>query len=287
MDNTFCNLCRHCRFSGFPVVLLFAWFFEFAEGRFYLDRGKDSPATTIGLEKSYLTTLAAYVITSVGALIYQFSVGFSVVGNPLDVADEVVASEFVVEPNSIAVLRFMNIDGGERSEIFSHGFAEDVLDRLARVPGLLVSSRGDSWSLPVNSRSADVRERLRVAYYLEGSVRLVDDDIRVVAQLIDSETGFHVVSKSFDRKLENFMEVQAEITNLTVANLRVALPEETQMPMARNYSGADLDAYIIYRQGRELQELPTTHERITEVINLYQSALDLDPDYACGACRTL
>ena len=118
-------------------------------------------------------------------------------------------------------------------------------------------------------------------------MRLVDDDIRVVAQLIDSETGFHVVSKSFDRKLENFMEIQAEITNLTVANLRVALPEETQMPMARNYSGADLDAYIIYRQGRELQELPTTHERITEVINLYQSALDLDPDYACGACRTL
>jgi TolB-like protein len=144
----------------------------------------------------------------------------------------------------------MNIDGSEQSEVFSHGLAEDVLDRLARVPGLLVSARGDSWSLPVNSRSADVRKRLRVAYYLEGSVRIVGDHLRVVAQLIDSERGVHVVSRSFDKKIENFLEVQREITELTVANLRVVLPEETQMLFANEYEGLEVDAYIMYRRGR-------------------------------------
>jgi len=275
--------------GGFPVVILFAWFFEFAEGRFYLDRGKDSPTITTGLERNYLTMVAAFVITTVGALIYQFAIGFDVPEAPSAEPIEIIESDIEVEPNSIAVLRFMNIDGSEQSDVFSYGLAEDVLDRLARVPGLLVSARGDSWSLPVNSSSEEVRARLRVAYYLEGSVRLVGDDLRVVAQLIDSATGFHLVSRSFDRKLENFMDVQKEITDLTVANLRVALPEETQMLLASTYPGTDVDAYVLYRRGKELFEKPQTRESLTDVVNLYEQALQIDPAYAAahaGLCVT-
>jgi DNA-binding winged helix-turn-helix (wHTH) protein/TolB-like protein len=206
--------------GGVPVVVLFAWFFEYAEGRFYLDRGKDSPIVTTGLGKNYLTMVAAYAITAAGALIYQFSVGFEVPEEILAEPFEITKSSIEVEPNSIAVLRFMNLDGSKESDLFGYGFAEDVLDRLARIPGLLVSSRGDSWSLPVNSPSEEVRNRLRVAYYLEGSVRLVGDELRVVAQMIDSETGFHIDSWSFDRKLDDFLDVQKEITNLTVCASR-------------------------------------------------------------------
>jgi tetratricopeptide (TPR) repeat protein len=177
--------------------------------------------------------------------------------------------------------------------VFSHGLAEDVLDRLARVPGLLVSARGDSWSLPVNSRSADVRKRLRVAYYLEGSVRIVGDDLRVVAQLIDSERGVHIVSRSFDKKIENFLEVQREITELTVANLRVVLPEETQMLFANEYDGIAVDAYIMYRRGRDLMNKPWTEDVLREATNYFAQALTLDPGYAaahaglCSAYTTL
>jgi tetratricopeptide (TPR) repeat protein len=176
----------------------------------------------------------------------------------------------------------MNIDGSEQSEVFSHGLAEDVLDRLARVPGLLVSSRGDSWSLPVNSRSSDVRQRLRVAYYLEGSVRIVGDNLRVVAQLIDSERGVHIVSRSFDKKLENFLEVQQEITELTVANLRVVLPEETQMLFANEYEGLEVDAYIMYRRGRDLMNTPWTEDVLREATGYFKQALTLDPGYAAA-----
>lgn len=268
--------------AGFPIVIVFAWFFEYAEGRFYLDKGRDSPTLTTGLERNYLTMVAAYVIAALGALVYQYSVGFDVPRDQPGGSTEIVATEIEVEPNSIAVLRFMNIDGSDKTEIFSYGFAEDVLDRLARVPGLLVSARGDSWSLDPNSSSAEVRRRLRVAYYLEGSIQTVGDEIRVVAQLIDSETGFHIVSKSVNKRIENYFEAQNEITNLVVASLRVALPEDTQMQLAGNYEGLDVDAYILYRQGREVLERPLTQETLAEATEYYERALEIDPEYAAA-----
>ena len=268
--------------GGFPVVVILAWFFEFAEGRFYLDRGKASPTITTGIGRNYLTMVAAYAVTAVGALIYQYTVGFEVPADPETAQIEIVESSIEVEPNSIAVLRFMNIDGSETSEIFSHGFAEDVLDRLARLPGLLVASRGDSWSLPPNSASAEVRRRLRVAYYLEGSVRLVGDELRVVAQLIDSSTGFHVDSISFDRKLEDFMDVQKEITDLTVANLRVSLPEGAQTLLSGDYEGRDVDAYFLYRRGKEVLQSPSTPELLEKAKEYFQDALLIDPEYAAA-----
>lgn len=268
--------------GGFPVVILLAWFFEYAEGRFYLDRGRDSPTITTGLEKNYLTMVAAYAIAAAGGLIYQYSVGFDVFVSPTTDSFEIIESEIEIEPNSIAVLRFMNIDGSEKSDIFGYGFAEDVLDRLARIPGLLVSARGDSWSLPINSSSDEVRKRLRVAYYLEGSVRLVGNDLRVVAQLIDSATGFHLVSRRFNRKLEDFMEVQDEVTNLTVANLRVALPAETQTEVVSTMMVTDVDAYMLYRRGKYVLDQPDTQSSLAKARDYFQQALEIDPKYAAA-----
>ncbi len=275
--------------GGFPIVLLLAWFFEYAEGRFYLDRGRESPTITTGLGRNYLAMVAAYVIAVLGATIFHLTAGFEVPGVESGVAAEADRAVIPVAPNSIAVLPLLNIDGSDASQIFGSGLAEDVLDRLARIPGLLVSSRGDSWSLPMNASSEQVRNRLRVAYYLEGSVRLNGDDLRVVVQLIDSATGFHLVSRSFDKKLEDFMEVQKEITNLTVANLRVALPPETQMLLATSYESTDVDAYVLYRRGKEHFERPQTEESLEEVVDLYKQALEIDPDYAAahaGLCTT-
>ena len=275
------SVITYAAVGGFPIVLVLAWMLERSEGRWLLDRGRQSGKLLSGLERNYLSIIVAYAVAATGALAYQVTVGFDVPGDP----GATVAQQdalLPVHPNSIAVLRFMNIDGSEQSEVFSHGLAEDVLDRLARIPGLLVSARGDSWSLPVNSRSSDVRQRLRVAYYLEGSVRIVGDDLRVVAQLIDSERGVHIVSRSFDKKIENFLEVQREITELTVANLRVVLPEETQMLFANEYDGLAVDAYIMYRRGKDRMNEPTTENVLKEAIEYFQQALTLDPGYAAA-----
>jgi Flp pilus assembly protein TadD/TolB-like protein len=275
------SVITYAAVGGFPIVLVLAWMLERSEGRWLLDRGRQSGKMLSGLERNYLSILLAYGIALVGAYAYQALVGFEVAETT---AATVVDQETLlpVHPNSIAVLRFMNIDGSEQSEVFSHGLAEDVLDRLARIPGLLVSARGDSWSLPVNSRSSDVRQRLRVAYYLEGSVRIVGDDLRVVAQLIDSERGVHIVSRSFDKKIENFLEVQREITELTVANLRVVLPEDTQMLFANEYDGIAVDAYMLYRRGKDRMNEPTTEDVLKEATNFFKQALALDPGYAAA-----
>ena len=212
--------------GGFPIVVILAWFLESAGGKLVLDRGSQSGRFFQGLERNYLAIVAAYGIATLGAGIYQYTVGFNVTDTPEAVATDISTGDLEIHPNSVAVLRFMNIDGSERTKIFSDGLSEDVLDKLATVPGLLVSSRGDSWSLPANSPSHLVRRRLRVAYFVEGSVRMVDDSLRIVVQLIDSRQGFHVVSRSFERDVASFMGLQREVTSLIVANLRIALPED-------------------------------------------------------------
>ena len=165
--------------------------------------------------------------------------------------------------------------------------SEDVLDRLARVADLRVASRGDAWSLPENAPSELVRRRLRVAYFVEGSVRVVGDDLRVVAQLIDSETGRHIVSRQFDRTIENHFEVQNEITGLIVATLKVALPAADPDVPLLGTEGVDVDSYVLYRQGMEALYLPVTSDSISRAIGLFQEALKRDPGFAvahAGLC---
>lgn len=263
--------------GGFPIVLVLAWFLEFAEGKITLDRGGRSRSLFATLDRNYVAIVAAYAFAFTGAAVYEVTIGF-----PPPRPDVERAEIIPIEPNSLAVLWFLNIDGSERTQIFSDGLSEDVLDRLAAVPGLRVSSRGDSWSLPAHPTSSQIRDRLRVAYYLEGSVRLVGDELRVVVQLIRSDDGTHVVSRGFEKVLDNFMEVQKEITSLAVANLRVALPPETQAEIVSTQDITDVDAYILYRRGKYLLDEPDTLATLQRAAEYFTAALDIDGRYAAA-----
>jgi tetratricopeptide (TPR) repeat protein/DNA-binding winged helix-turn-helix (wHTH) protein len=273
--------------GGFPIVLVLAWMLERSEGRWLLDRGRQSGRLLSGLERNYLSILVAYGIAAVGALGYQLTVGFDVPGEPqMTVAEE--DALLPVNPKSIAVLKFLNIGNNETGEIFSQGLGEDILDRLARVPGLAVSARGDSWSLPENAPSDLVRRRLRVAYFLEGSIRVIGDELRVVVQLIETATGFHVFSRSFETELSDHMDVQREITKHTVANLRMALPEDETSEIIFADEDPELDAYVLYRRGKSILDAPSTPSEVQEAIAYFQNALDIDPNYSAahaGICR--
>jgi len=275
---------------GFPVLLVLAWVLEQSGGRWFLDRGKQSGHLLSGLERNYLAIFVAYGLAAVGAGLYQWSVGFRVPA--VATAPTVDASqleEFIpVTDNSIAVLKLLNIDRSAKTQIFSDGISEDILDRLARLPGLRVASRGDSWSLPDNATSDTVRRRLRVAYFLEGSVRLVGNELRVVAQLIDSKTGFHVFSRSFNTELEDFMSVQTAITRDIVANIRPAFPEELQGLITAGETDTDVDAYELFRRGKEELDKPASRATIDRALAYFDEALAIDPDYAvahAGRCR--
>jgi tetratricopeptide (TPR) repeat protein len=184
--------------------------------------------------------------------------------------------------NTIAVLPFLNIDGTAATQIFANGLVDDVITQLARIPGLLVSARGDSHTLPPNTSSKEVRDRLRVAMYLEGSVQTMGDEIRVIIQLIDSESGFHVLSRRFDRRRDDFFAIRDEITELLVANVRVALPPGTHDNALSNLEAPDLDVYLAYRRGVDASRKPDVREWLDEAIHWYDAALEMDPGYAAA-----
>jgi tetratricopeptide (TPR) repeat protein len=268
--------------AGFPVVLLLSWFLEYRDGKAVLDTGTGKSRPRRRLTRTYLSVVGSMAVASIAVFAYDKYVGLPEpeVSPPAATVAEQAPVE--VDPNSIAVLKFLNIDGSEQTEIFASGFAEELINRLALLPGTAVSSRGDAWSLGPNPASSDIRRRLRVAYYVEGSVRLVGDLLNVNIKLVDSESGFQVTSRNLEAKIEDFNRVLRDITNVAVANLRIVLPEGTQSALNSIHEDAIVDAFILYRRGKETFELPHTVESLTAAIDLYRQALALDPGYAAA-----
>lgn len=268
--------------AGFPIALALSWFLEFRDGRAVLDKGAQHDSRTRQFSRTYLSVIGAMLIAAGAVYVYDRNIGLPV---PAEPAPPMVAAEPVLPPvqdNSIAVLPFLNLDGSDQTQIFSNGLVDDVITQLSRVPGLLVSSRGDSFTLEPNSASQKVRDRLRVALYLEGSVQIAGERMRIIVQMIDSATGFHVLSRSFDRPLQDFFDIRDEITRLTVGNVRVALPPETRAAAEGLSDDPSLDVYVLYRRGVEASLLPRSVENLETALRWYDAALELDADYAAA-----
>ena len=129
-----------------------------------------------------------------------------------------------VSSNSIAVMPFLNMSADPEQEYFSDGMTEEILNALAKVPKLQVTARTSVFSL--KGQRHDVRELgklLGVAYLLEGSVRKAGDEVRITAQLIRTDNGFHLWSQTYDRKLENVFALQAELAGAIAQALQLPL----------------------------------------------------------------
>ncbi len=125
---------------------------------------------------------------------------------------------------SIAVLAFANTGGDKDNEIFSDGISDELLNVLAKIPGLKVSARTSAFffkgkQVPI----AEVARQLGVAYVVEGSVRKAGDKVRITAQLIKAADGFHVWGDTFTRELKDIFAVQDEIAGLIAKSLELTL----------------------------------------------------------------
>lgn len=271
--------------SGFPIALILSWFLEFRDGKAILHELSRKDEVRRRFSRTYISVIGALALAAGLVFVYDQNVGLP---NVSAVVETVAAPLPPVADNSFAVLPFLNIDGSEDTQIFSNGLTDDLITRLSRVPGLLVSSRGDAYSLQPNSVSKNVRARLRVAHYLEGSVQIAGDKLRIIVQMIDSATGFHVMSRRFDRPREDFFEIRNEITELTVANVQVALPADAQSTFHAPTQDPSIDAYVLYRRGRDALDAPTSMTTIDSALRWFDEALQVDPDYAAahaGKCE--
>ena len=186
--------------------------------------------------------------------------------------------ETPVERASIAVLPFVNMSGDPEQEYFSDGLTEELLNALAQVPGLRVAARTSSFAFKGQNVPVDeIGERLRVANVLEGSVRRSGDQLRITAQLIDTENGYHRWSETYDRELADVFVIQEEIARAIVDTLRLTLAGAGEQAVQPGTS--DLEAYNLYLQGRFYANRFTESE-LRRALELYRRALEKDPQYA-------
>ncbi|TVP85330.1 MAG: adenylyl cyclase, partial [Thioalkalivibrio sp.] len=175
---------------------------------------------------------------------------------------------------SIAVLPFVDMSPGGDQAYFGDGLSEEILNLLAGIRELKVSGRTSSFAFRGTSVSIpEIGRSLGVAHVLEGSVRRSDDRLRITAQLIETATGFHLWSETYDRRLADVFAIQDEIAGSIANALRLTLAGST------GDATSDLEAYDLYLRARTLiyGRAPTG---LAEARLLIDEALALDPDYA-------
>ena len=181
--------------------------------------------------------------------------------------------------NKIAVLPFVNMSGDEENEYFSDGLSEELLNVLAKNPALQVAARTSSFSLKDEKLEiGEIGRRLNVDHVLEGSVRKSGDRVRITAQLIRADNGFHLWSDTYDRNLDNIFAVQDEIAaKITAALIPQLVPETTNGTAATASSDYETpaEAYQDYLLARDQFNRATR----TSIESAFEQLKDLVRDY--------
>jgi TolB-like protein/DNA-binding winged helix-turn-helix (wHTH) protein len=174
---------------------------------------------------------------------------------------------------SIVVLPFLDMSSGKDHEFFADGLVDRITHMLAQAPGLEVVARTSAFAF--KGRDVDIREvadRLGVDAVLEGSVQRDGDTVRVLAQLIDTETELHLWSRNYDRPLDDLFDVQDDIANLVSGTLTDTLLTER---ITRHPDNAQVHE-LITRGRFEMDRF--TLASSTRARALFEQALEIDPD---------
>ncbi len=256
----------------FPVALVFGWFYDFSSRGIRRTPSADSASLPL--------TRTDYGVLSIAALVTA-SVCFGV-AIELYNARAVPQSDFAareIPQNSIAVLPFVNMSDDQSNEYFSDGISEQLLNELARVPDLHVAARTSSFYYK------DKKETMRtmglelgVRTLLEGSVRKVGNDVRITAQLINAEDGYHLWSDTFDRKFDDIFALQDEIAIAIVSTLRLELLGEVKERFDRSITTSTA-AFDLYLRAMDIRRRENTDSLDTSNELLLQ-AIDLDTEFA-------
>jgi adenylate cyclase len=271
---------------GFPAVLLFAWVYEITpEGL--------KPTAEVDPHKSIRHHTGqrlnrAIVVVLVLAVAYLLTDKFWLskhvttvqpVTIVAPVAPAISPAANAISDKSIAVLPFLDMSEKKDQEYFSDGLSEELIDMLTNVPELRVPARTSSFYFKGKQVSiADIAKALGVAHVLEGSVRKSGDTLRITAQLIRSDNGYHVWSETYDRKLDDIFKIQDEIASAVVTALRVHLLP-MQLAAQDEMRTENLEAHNLYLQGRQSYNLGNA-AGYRGAVTAFRAATTLDPRYA-------
>jgi adenylate cyclase len=201
---------------------------------------------------------------------------------PAKTGKPTAAATNVVSDKSIAVLPFIDLSEKHDQEYFADGMAEEILDLLAKIPGLTVIGRTSSFQF--KERNEDLRTigtKLNAAHVLEGSVRKAGDQVRITAQLIDAQTGAHEWSETYDRQIGDVLKLQDAIAAAVVRELQLTVAPEF---LETRGTLKNADAYDLMLRGRHAADR-WDKEGLDEAVTLFKQALDLDASSADAAAE--
>ncbi len=221
-----------------------------------------------------LVCIAGYLLVARPWAAHPARAALTTEGSPTGAGNEAQAPG-----RSIAVLPFVNMSADKEQEYFADGLAEELLDLLAKTPGLHVVARTSSFSFKGKSDDIPtIAAKLKVANILEGSVRRSGDRLRVTTQLVRASDGEHLWSETYDREMKDIFKVQDEIASAVVAALKLKLsPGQSTSPTRSK----NPDAYVQYLLGLQYFAHPGV-DSYRRSVAAYRQAIALDSDYAAA-----
>jgi serine/threonine protein kinase len=176
---------------------------------------------------------------------------------------------------SIAVLPFLDLSETKDQEYFCDGMSEEIIDALAKVAGLRVVARTSSFSFKKrNVNASEVGKKLNVENLLEGSLRREGNRVRITAELINTRSGFHLWTETYDRELAGVFALQDEITGAIVDALKIKLAISLPAREQRN-----TEVYDLYLQGLYFSN-KSSEEDLRRALSFFQRAVEKDPTFS-------
>ncbi len=263
---------------GFPLALVFGWFFDVTIHGIVRTPSADQDAgkAPAGLRRSDYAILAALAVV---AAVIVYDAATDIIEAPRmpgpgelsadGVSDAGIAGREKL-PNGLAVLPFVNVSNDPDNESFCDGISEEILHRLSGYGELHVIGRTSSFVFKGSDYTIPrIAAILGVRYLLQGSVRREGDQVRILAQLVD-DSGAQIWSSSYDRILESIFAIQDEISDEVASTV---VPKITLK--AAGGRKPDLLAYEYFLEGRE-----SLHRREGDARELLARAVELDPQFA-------
>jgi adenylate cyclase len=179
---------------------------------------------------------------------------------------------------SIAILPFTNLSNDPDQEYFSDGMVDEILDRLFKIGDLKVISRTTSMSYKNTTLSLkEIAHELKVSAILEGSVRRIDNNVRITVQLIDAGTDTHLWSEIYDRDISDIFSIQSEVAQAVARELKAVIKPE-EKTLIEKIPSDNLEAYDLYLLGEYLRTQRTPNS-LWKAKAVFEKAIEADPGF--------
>ena len=272
---------------GLPFALLFAWAFEMTPDGVKKTRDVHVTASiTASTGRKLDFVIIAALVVALGYFVWERQSPTGAIAPASQSVAESSDRDTVDEETprrSIAVIPFVNMSSDEEQEWFADGLTEEILNSLARTPDLLVAARTSSFTFKGSNETIQtIAAALGVDHILEGSVRRAGERLRVTAQLVRANDGFHLWSETYDRNVDDMIDIQENVA-IEIANAMDTAMDPDALAKMVSSGTSSVPAFEAYLQGLAVGESTFASQDIYEYLNArdaFERAIETDPEFA-------